>query len=46
MVRDLYTDKLIQSEYNRITDFSNDALQRLADKYDITLDELLDIINL
>jgi hypothetical protein len=40
------TKNQIQREYNSITNFSGGALQKLADKHNITLDELLDIIDL
>lgn len=36
----------IQQEYEKLTDFSKGALSKLAEKHGLTLDELLNIVDL
>lgn len=38
------TTQQIQKDYNKITDFSNGALYKLAEKHGISLDKLMEII--
>jgi len=37
--------ELIQKDYNKITDFSSDWLENLALKYQLTEEEILNMIN-
>ena len=40
------TKKAIQAEYEKITDFRNNGLDKLAEKYELTIAELLEIVHI